>query len=288
MIDREPTESHQKELPTHLYELPKTDGDWEGIDLDDEMTASMHDEDIVGTSREDYLGLLRSYGEAGRNSLRFWNMLVKFVPRSGFRLPQDRPTSILDLACGKCEEGIQLAKFFGGKSKLEEGEIGDEDIGLYGIDSDSELIKSAIYNNGKIVITGHSFNRELPPNYHFEVGDATKLDEYPSFPSQTDIIMIKHQQMVGGPDYDYSSTKAVEVWEKIIGQAFERLSAGGIIIITSYYDFENQDLIRLLENFDCEILVNETNPYSRSLIDERDDSLKDGNKDYKILIVKKK
>lgn len=288
MIEEEPRGNHQKELPTHLYDLPKTEEDWEEIDWDDEMSASMHDEDAMGINRDVYLGLLKSYDEAGRDNLRFWNMLVEFVPRSDFRPPQDRPTVILDLACGRCDEGIELAKFFGGKNKIGEGKIGDEDAELYGIDSDPELIEDAKYNNGKMVITERSFNRELTPNYHFEVGDATNLDTFPSLPSQADVVIIKHQQMVGGPDYGYSDETAKETWGKIFQQALERISPGGIVIITSYSEFENQNLVKLLGDFNCEILVNETNPHSRSLVDERDPEIKDGNKDYKILIVKKK
>ena len=288
MTEEEPGENHQKELSTYLYDLPKTEEDWEEIDWDDEMSASMHDEDATGINRDVYLDLLKNYGEAGRDSLRFWNMLVEFVPKSGFRPPQDRPTVIFDLACGRCDEGIELAKFFGGKNKIEEGKIGDEDAELYGIDFVPELIEDAKYNNGKGIIDERGYHRELATNYHFEVGDATNLDASPPLPSQADVVVIRHQQMVGGPDYDFSDTKAIEVWRRIFSQALKRVSPEGIIIITSYYDFEKKDLIQLLKDFNCEILVDETNPYSRSLIDERDSSLKDGNKDYKILIVKKK
>ncbi len=33
-------------------------------------------------------------------------MLVSIVERAGYKAPQERQTTILDLGCGKCEEGI--------------------------------------------------------------------------------------------------------------------------------------------------------------------------------------
>ena len=52
--------------------------------------------------------------EVGEKRERFWNMLVTEVAETQYQPPQDRQTQILDVGCGKCEEGIVLSAYFGG------------------------------------------------------------------------------------------------------------------------------------------------------------------------------
>lgn len=49
-------------------------------------------------------------------NIRFWNLLVKNVPKSGFIPPKNRPTEVLNIACGDCDEGFVVSAFFGGNN----------------------------------------------------------------------------------------------------------------------------------------------------------------------------
>ena len=182
---------------------------------------------------------------------RFWNMLVSTVERTGYKPLQERPATVLDLGCGKCEEGIVLNAFFGG------GNFGSssENVKLIGVDIKQKDIERAINSYSSPDFSGKITKYVLPPNYEFIVGDATNLDQYQQIPGEVDVVVIRHEQI---------SDNEV-VWTKIFGQALQRVSKEGIIIITSFSDVEHKTLIEALQKLDCEIVINERNPYAKQL-----------------------
>lgn len=206
--------------------------------------------------------------EVGTNRQRFWNMLVSTVERAGYKPPQDRQTVVLDLACGRCEEGLVLSAFFGGETF----DWTNNNVRLIGVDIKEKDIEKAIINYSMPDFSEKVTKYVLPPNYDFIVGDATNLDRYPQIPKRADIVAIRHQQI--------SDNK--HIWTKIFQQALLRLNEGGIIITTSFSDVEHEMLIKALRKLNCEIVINESNPYAKPL------SHKEISLDRNIAIIRKK
>jgi len=201
--------------------------------------------------KEIYLKALEGAGEVGDNRKRFWNMLVATVARSGYKPPQGRQTIILNLGCGRCEEGIVLSAFFGG----EDFGNSSENVKLIGVDINQKAIEEAISLYSVFDFSGEITKHVLPPNYEFIVSDATNLDQYQQIPKKVDVVVIRHQQIANDE----------QTWVKIFQQAIQRVSKDGIIIITSLFDIEHQMLIEALRKLDCEIVIDESNPYAKPL-----------------------
>ena len=130
-------ESNQKDeikLPNQILSLE------ERTDFADDYTLSTPE---TSEEQERFLKASKGAKEIGNNRTCFWNMLVSTVERAGYKPPQDRQTIVLDLGCGKCEEGIVLSAFFGG------GSFGNnsENVKLIGIDIKKEDIEYAIHNH---------------------------------------------------------------------------------------------------------------------------------------------
>lgn len=218
--------------------------------------------------KEGFLKILEGAREVGNNKARFWNMLVSTVERTGYAPPEGRQAIVLDLACGNCEEGYVLNAFFGG------GKFGwnSDNVKLIGIDIDRDSVQQATATYGKPDFSERITKYVLPSNYEFIVGDATNLDQHSQIPKDADIIVIRHQQIS-----DNNQT-----WTKIFQQALKRINKDGIIVITSFSDIEHEELIRALQKINCEIVINEKNPFAR-LLGHKEVSL-----DRNIAIVKKK
>jgi len=178
-------------------------------------------------------------------------MLVATVARSGYKPPQGRQTIILNLGCGRCKEGIVLSAFFGG----ENFGSSSENVKLIGVDIKQKNIESAIRLYSLPDFSEKVTKHVLRPNYEFIVGDATNLDRYQQIPKEVDVVVIRHQQISDNE----------QTWVKIFQQAIQRVSKHGIIIITSFSDIEHQMLIEALQKLDCEIVINESNPYAKPL-----------------------
>ena len=263
-------ESGKRQLPTKIFE-PEDELD-EEMSLD--FAVECHSEEATGISKDDYREMLISAGEHGKTGEIFWNMLVDKVHQTGFELPQGKTVEVLDLACGACEEGRALNSFFGGR--IYPGF--SPDVNLAGIDVDAESIENAKYNGR--VWDEQKRENYLPENMHFIVGDGTRLEDYPEIPKQADVVIIRHQQLVGDPDRLQEESE--EIWRKIFSQAFERVRPEGIVIITSHDEYQNDYAKKVLESLSCEIVLDQNNPYARPK--ESRYSVTD---DHRILVVRK-
>ncbi len=123
----------------------------------------------LNEERQGFQKIIEASRKVGKKRELFWNMLVTEVAKTDYQPPQDRQTQILDIGCGKCEEGIVLRAYFGG------GELGSESKNskLIGIDINKEDIDMAI---SKYQLPDFSQQIVLWPNFEFIHGDATKLD----------------------------------------------------------------------------------------------------------------
>lgn len=187
--------------------------------------------------KEHFEKILEKAREQGDIVRRFWNMLVTEIPKTEYSPPKGRKTTILNLGCGVCQEGRMLSSFFGGE---EFGSEGGRNVDLIGVDVDPKEIERAKKD--------HQI-----PGYEFIVGDATNLDQYSSIPTQVDVVVIRHQQI--------SHNK--NLWQEIFQQALRHVTPEGIILITSFSDIENEMLVETLQTLNCEMIINERNPYAK-------------------------
>jgi len=218
-----------------------------GFDSDFNYGLSTNQSD---EERQRFQNVVEGAREVGEKRERFWNMLVTEVAKSDYQPPQDRQTQILDVGCGKCEEGIVLSAYFGG------GEFGSasDHTKVVGIDIKKEDIERAISGHKVPDFSEQITKYVLPSNFEFVHGDATKLDQYPQIPDQVDVVVIRHQQI----------SDDEEIWTKIFQESLKKLSPNGIMILTSFSDIEHQMLMEKLKELEVEVIVDEKNPYGKS------------------------
>ncbi|OGM11907.1 hypothetical protein A2Z22_01595 [Candidatus Woesebacteria bacterium RBG_16_34_12] len=188
----------------------------------------------------------------GEERARFWNMLVDIIPASGFLPPQDRPTTILHLGCGRAQEADVLAAYFGG------GQFGSNSNQaiVVGVDIDNVSIKNAI-NFNSIPQQGVPTRYKIPDNMTFICGNATDLSMIKEVPEEVDVVIVRHQQISDDED----------TWKKIFTQGTRRLRNSGIVLLTSFSDPEHRMLRQAINELDLNlrIVVDQTNKWGREL-----------------------
>lgn len=182
-------------------------------------------------------------------------MLVSTVVKTNYEPPENRQTQVLDLACGRCEEGIVLSAFFGG------GEFGSASTRakVTGVDIKQAEIARAIQDYQIPDFSKPITTYYLPSNFEFIQGDATNLDNYPQIPQQADVVVIRYQQISDNE----------QIWSHIFQQALNRVTPEGIVIITSFSDIEQKMLLEALSKLDCQIVLNERNQFAKPLNHEK-------------------
>lgn len=151
---------------------------------------------------------------------------------------------ILDLACGACDEAEVLAR----RVEALRGDAGhQEGINFTGMD-----IRAREIGWARDRFRGDP-NRKL--HYEFLEGDARKLDGHTQLPEQFDLIFMRHQNLWNGK----------KVWEEIYHKALEKLSPGGRLVITSYFDREHEQALAAIQGQGGRLLLTRRNPLSREL-----------------------
>jgi SAM-dependent methyltransferase len=235
----------EMKLPTNIIEIKKYQKKFDNYELSK----------IEFEEREIFLKALELAKEKGNERKRFWNMLVTEVAKTPYQPPQDRQTQVLDIGCGKCNEADILSAYFGC------GNFGfnSENVKVTGIDIDKKAIEKAIKNCQKPdfseSITKYILPSNFTSNFEFIHGDATKLNQYSSISDKIDVVVIRHQKISDNE----------KLWTKIFQEALHKLNQEGIMILTSFSDIEHEMLIKKLQELNCEILINESNPYAKSL-----------------------
>lgn len=206
-------------------------------------------------------GMLRELREAlaggehvGADMHQLWIMLETVLARAGMA-PGDGSEqdclTLLNLACGHCEEAAVLSAFFGRAGRP---------VRQFAVDlRDREIDKArrryaateAIFREAGVPAI-----RSRENTIEFLSDDATRLAGYGQVPGTFDIIFIRHQNLWN------SST----IWRRIYAFALDRITASaGALIITSYFDREHLQALELLRALGGTILVSERNPRSRAL-----------------------
>ena len=190
---------------------------------------------------------------------QFWEMLKKYVTPDLYERPEEGPLTILNVACGRCEEARCLCAFFSS--------------GIYGLPTTKARLVGIDVNGKEIAEAQRIISKPPPteantpftvqPQCHFIEGDASRMFEYEDIPKLADIVVVRHQYLMS--DMEKNQT----LWFGVMKAAIYHLSSTGLGVITSYKEFENQILLKILKLLPCEVILNEPNPFGQSIQDPK-------------------
>lgn len=149
--------------------------------------------------------------------------------------------SILNLACGACDEAATLGDFF---ASLRQGERPVK-ISLTGTD----------VRERELDLARERFRRTEGREFEFFRSDASKLSAHKQLRERFDVLFLRHQNMYHGRT----------LWQRIFEQGLERLDDEGVMIITSYFDREHQLALEALDRLGVELITTQRNWKSREL-----------------------
>jgi len=179
---------------------------------------------------------------------RLRRMLERTVGRAAglgqVGLAESPEVSILDVACGACDEAETLSDFFR-SLRVGEGAAPASTV-LVGTDvRERELGEAkARFRNG----AGRAFE--------FFKGDASRLEAHRELRDAFDVLFFRHQNLYHGR----------ALWERIFEQGLARLKDDGMVVITSYFDREHELALQAFEKLGAEVVCTERNQESRALI----------------------
>lgn len=158
--------------------------------------------------------------------------------RDGLKVAGFFPTgklAALNLACGRADETGALA-----------AALAPAEIGFYlGIDLRPDTIAEA------------TARWALPEGeIEFRSGDAAATDRMKQLPA-FDFIFIRHQNYWHEP----------AVWDRLLGNALDRLKPSGILVCTSYFDREHELLVAALRTRGAAVVASLRHAESRPLPD---------------------
>lgn len=148
---------------------------------------------------------------------------------------------LLDLACGACNEADTLGRFFSGGTGAGER----RNMKFVGLDLREREIADA----------ASRFNNTPEVDFEFVQGDATKLENHKQLPDTFDIIFVRHQNLWDGR----------RAWEEIYHNTLDKLSPNGRLILTSYFDREHSEAIKVIKEQGGDLVVTQANEFSREL-----------------------
>lgn len=108
----------------------------------------------------------------------FWNMLVEYMPRSGFIPPTGQPILIYDLACGYAKESAVLSSYFGRALDIF-SEGSPKEVEIVAMDIDKRAI-----NEAKRAYEG-------TPNIKVKELDLTSED-WTEIDQLADLVLLRH------------------------------------------------------------------------------------------------
>lgn len=172
----------------------------------------------------------------------YWNTLVSYVPRSGFRPPRNGKLTVLDLGCGTANYAVVLKSYFeGNKRYLDDS---GRKVRYIGVDIEPKFLNVAreIFRND--------------PGYHFIQGDARYLDRYPGIPGKVEVVILRHP----GPFLPF--LEGSEVWPEIFEAAVNKVKKNGFLLFTCYAESEKEELLKILGRLPrYQVVLAEKNPY---------------------------
>jgi len=214
--------------------------------------------EIAGELDPEVIAELRRELQAGKFFARdmeaLWAMLDLVLTRADRNPGRGKDDlDLLNLACGRCEEGSVLSAYFGRGRRtvrqfaldLREGEI---DRGRRRYRATESLFQEA--GVPKIRAGGRQAS-----TIEFVADDATRLVGYGEVPERFDVVFIRHQNLW----FDRA------VWQRIYEFCLARISDGGVLVITSYFDKEHIEALSVLRSLGGIVLASELNAHTRRL-----------------------
>lgn len=145
---------------------------------------------------------------------------------------------VLNLACGRADETGILARSLASHCQR---------LDLIGIDIRQREIGEAKRRWSRL-------SREWPgAQARFFTQDASQLGRVGLLDGPFDLLFMRHQNYWNG----------AEVWHRIYDAALQRLHDDGILVMTSYFDCEHWQAVRVLSAMGANLTASIRNPNSR-------------------------
>jgi chemotaxis methyl-accepting protein methylase len=182
--------------------------------------------------------------ELGQDLLRLRQLLEKAItPIKATSLAGKPDVSVLNVACGACDEAGTLSDFFGSLTRT--GDDPPAKTLLVGTDvRERELAQARARFPG-------SSRRE----FEFFKGDASKLRGHRQLRDVFDIVFFRHQNLYNGR----------RLWRQIFEQALDRLEDHGLLVITSYFDREHALALKAFDELGAELVTTVRHRDARAL-----------------------
>ncbi len=176
---------------------------------------------------------------------RLRRMLARTAAPAAAGLPiGEKPDiSILNVACGACDEARTLSDFF---ARLKSGDSGPPA---------STLLVGTDVRDRELDQARGLFRPSPAGDFEFIHGDASKLSQHKELPKDFDVVFFRHQNLYHGR----------QLWKRIFEQGLAKLSEDGLLIITSYFDREHELAIKAFQEIGAELVTTARNHESREL-----------------------
>lgn len=190
---------------------------------------------------------------------RLRRLLRRALVNSGVSASREDELRILNLACGRCDEAELLVEMLPEVlTRPPSPSSRPAQTTLIGVDIREREIADAaercrIWLREKRALEGS--NAAAPLKFEFLAQDATAVDVHREIGDDFDVVFLRHQNL-----WDGGAT-----WREIFAQGLEKLSAGGVMIWTSYFDREHALALEAIREVGGEIIVSEENPEGRRL-----------------------
>lgn len=152
--------------------------------------------------------------------------------------------SILNVACGACDEAETLSDFFQSLRAAE------------GAPPAATLLVGTDVRERELDEAKARFRTRPDREFEFFRSDASRLEGHRELREAFDVLVFRHQNLYHGR----------ALWQRIFEQGLTRLKDDGMLVITSYFDREHALALEAFEKLGAEVLVTERNLESRALI----------------------
>lgn len=189
-----------------------------------------------------------------RDMEALWRMLEIVIALAGDDRGGERDeVQLLNLACGRCEEGEVLSAFFGrGERKVHQFAL---DLREREICQGKRRYQATERLFDAVGVPRVVASEAKTSTIEFIADDATRLVGYGQIPESFDVIFVRHQNLW----FDRV------VWQRIYDFALDRIAGGGVLVITSYFDREHLEALAVLRALGGVVLATRQNPWSRKL-----------------------
>ncbi len=182
--------------------------------------------------------------ELGTDLQRLRRMLDRVVRAEAekARLGAGGDVSILDVACGGCDEARTLSDFF---ASLRNG----------GPDTRTRLLGTDVRER-ELDEARERFRSTRERQFEFLRADASKLSAHAEMEREFDVLFLRHQNLYHGRT----------LWRKIFDEGLARLKDDGLVVITSYFDREHELALQAFRELGVDVVHTERNEESRQLV----------------------